>query len=849
MKCDETKPVCQQCDKKGVQCEGYEKVLKWRPQEDTFRTKPTSPRPRKSRFYMSFASQSRLIASESVNSTTPLNHAPVASLGPASSASPPTNNGFPPALPYPTPPQSTISLVSQLAHLSHPEPPPSLPFQTTNHAREEYSMLQDPLKIENSFPSSTPSLINDGFDDEIPPRSATTAPSTIWSDNSPKLENILLPGTDLNARPPDYMDYEPTHLYRPSGFPSAPKIQTYASSGSEQDVEEILRESDTPDAWAMAFPSPVFSDSSSSSGGSRLNILSTAIYGQPKLHPDSEEMLTLRFDTQTCGILSIKDGPTENPWRMKLWPMAKESPALRYAINAMTAFHASKEKPSLRIKGMQDFGLSLKLLSAGIQDARIDISLATTLVLAFAESWDQLISTGITHLRGAKRLVNEALINYTQGSLHPEVEARLSFLCRTWVYMDVIARLTSLDADESEDFDTVLSPLCGPLAPNQGIDPLMGCATTLFPLIGRVANIIRKVRTSGKNTLPIVSQASELKDSVEKWVAPLVFEAPEDLSTAIKHSQRTAEAYRWATLLYLHQAVPEIYSGSVPDLIAAMAKEVLNNLANVPPTSRAVIIHIFPLLAASCEVTGAEDRKWVADRWEGMMARMNIQNLDKCWIVVKEVWERRDNREQERRRQRHRAAANHLLTGYMPTKCMKRKTSSGDDGVHDANLNDAGTSRATPDTGPSQSTKPSFGRLRRESSGPAPGGLDYELTVRGDLHWAGVMKDWKWEGGLYHLDITYMELTDFSPSRIGTHDAFPLLSLLSLGSQLIAVLEHCSVLPRFIPLCCDFLQRDDDFGCFDLSAGLLGCWVLSIIYSKALGRSGARRSQCTVSSG
>ena len=54
LKCDETKPVCLQCDKKGVQCEGYEKVLKWRPQEDTFRTKPTSPRPRKSSCYKPF---------------------------------------------------------------------------------------------------------------------------------------------------------------------------------------------------------------------------------------------------------------------------------------------------------------------------------------------------------------------------------------------------------------------------------------------------------------------------------------------------------------------------------------------------------------------------------------------------------------------------------------------------------------------------------------------------------------------------------------------------------------------------------------------------------------------------
>lgn len=734
LKCDETKPVCQQCDKKGVQCEGYEKVLKWRPQEDTFRTKPTSPRPRK----------------KSLNTAVPRAAAaaappPVPSLALESSGSP-TSNSFQPVLPgYPTPPQSAILPVSQLRPMLHPGPSHTFPFQTTPHAHEECSMSESCLKTENSFSSPTSSLINDGFDDEIPPRSATTAPSTIWSDNSPKLENLLLPGTDLNARPPDYMDYEPTYIYRPSGLPSVPSLQTYPSSSSEDDVQEIMREPDSSDAWGMAFPSPGFSDSSSSSSSSRFNIFSTAIYGQPKLHPGSEEMLTLRFDTQTCGILSIKDGPTENPWRMKLWPMARESPALRYAINAMTAFHASKEKPCLRIRGMQDFGQSLKLLSAEIQDTPVDISLATTLVLAFAESWDQLISTGITHLRGAKRLVSEALINYRQGSLRPEVEERLNFLCRTWVYMDVIARLTSLDGDESEDFDTVLSPLCGPSAPNHGIDPLMGCASTLFPLIGRVANLIRKVRTSGKNSLPIISHASELKDSIEKWEVPKMLVKPEDQSTDIKHSDRTAEAYRWATLLYLHQAVPEICSEPVNESIATMAKTVLHNLATVPLSSRAVIIHIFPLLAASCEVVDGVDRKWVADRWEAMMARMNIQNLDKCWIVVKEVWERRDNRKKEQRRQRHRAAADHLLTGYMPTKCMKRKSGSGDAGVHDADSTDRSTRRATPSTSPALSTKSKFGMLRKESSGAAPGGLDYELSVRGELHWAGVMKDWKWE--------------------------------------------------------------------------------------------------------
>ena len=48
LKCDETKPKCEQCHKKGVDCRGYEQVLKWRPQEDAFKNNAYIPRPRKS---------------------------------------------------------------------------------------------------------------------------------------------------------------------------------------------------------------------------------------------------------------------------------------------------------------------------------------------------------------------------------------------------------------------------------------------------------------------------------------------------------------------------------------------------------------------------------------------------------------------------------------------------------------------------------------------------------------------------------------------------------------------------------------------------------------------------------
>lgn len=607
----------------------------------------------------------------------------------------------------------------------------------------------------SGLPSATPSLINDSFDEETTPTSARTAATSIWSE-SPRMTDRIAQKAGLTARPSDYM-FQPSQYFHPHAPHGLPTLQTWPSAEEgEEDIEEIMREPDPTNAWMFPMSSPTLSDSSSSSGGSWLNTFSATVYSRPKLHPYSEEMLMLRFNRQTCGILSIKDGPTENPWRMVLWPLAKIEPALHHAINALTVFHASKEKPTLRSKGIEHVNQSIQLLGHKINTMRPDIALSTTLVLAFCESWDILISTGVTHLRFARTLVTQLLENHKIGTMAPEMERRIGFLVRTWVYMDVIARLTSLESDESEDFDVALEPLCQSTALSHDVDPLMGCADTMFPIIGRVANLVCKVRNiNHDNSLQIISKANVLKMQLEKWRATPRFEEPEDKSTDVEQALRTAEAYRWATLLYLHQAVPEISLDSVSDKIAMMAKEVLTNLANVPEGSGAVIIHIFPLLAASCEAADPETRAFVEDRWEAMMQRMNIQNLDKCWVVVKEVWERRDDAEKEKLRRRARQAGMKIRTGYMPTTIQKRRISFVDEDNHDADAEELAKRRAVEETG---STMPKPISLKREASSIV-GGLEFDLTVRGRSHWAGVMKDWSWEGRYTPLTAIHCGLT------------------------------------------------------------------------------------------
>ncbi|KAL6722087.1 hypothetical protein ACLMJK_001192 [Lecanora helva] len=704
LKCDETKPSCVQCEKKGVVCKGYKKTLKWRPQEDAFRNKSGSQRPRK-------------------------------------------NSSTAPTIRQETGSPTQINSSSLLAHAAFPATPREQLALRNSHTSRRPLLSQQPdaleisnLTVEDASP--TPSLINDSFGDEATPQSAKTTESNLWLSSSPRIPNTTRSILDLETSRQDGANFLPEDFMKQQRLHNISCLNDSSLNG-EKDIEEVIRGQDPSETWLVPMNSPGSSATPGSSTSAWIEAFAADLWAQPSVHHDSEEALILRFDKQTCSILSIKDGPSENPWRTMLWPLARDDAALRHAITSLTAFHASKESPKLRIKGMEHMDQSLQLLSRGINSMPLITSLATTLVLAFCESWDMLISTGIQHLRGASHLVTEIMAKYWQRETFLENEPRLGFLCRTWVYMDVIARLTSLEGDNNTDFD-VVSFLCQPAITNHELDPLMGCASTLFPTIGRVADLVREVRQrTQSNSLHIISRAKDLKSVLERWRSPVNFTTPEDHWTEVEQGLWTAEAYRGATLLYLLQAVPEISYDSVTDSIAELAKSVLTHIANVPVTSGMVIIHIFPLLAAGCEASDEESRTFVIGRWHSMMQRMKIQNLDKCLDVVKEVWDRRDHADLERQRRQSRLATSKWQTGCLPQTIMERQYSSSDDDLPASTEVENG--RAVHRALDSHSKPVIAGSLRRDSKHYC-NGLDIELTVRGRQHWAGVMKDLQWEG-------------------------------------------------------------------------------------------------------
>lgn len=311
--------------------------------------------------------------------------------------------------------------------------------------------------------------------------------------------------------------------------------------------------------------------------------------------------------------------------------------------------------------------------------------------------------------------------------------------------MDVIARLTSSDDDDSNDVDAVYNSINSTGGAEASLDPLMGCAHSLFPVIGRVASLIRRSRRSVGDNPDLTMQAIRLKLQLEEWMPPSHIENPQDETTSPRDAIKTATAYQYATLLYLHQAFPEL--PSLPALI--LAKKALCELASVEPSSRSCIIHIYPLIAAGCEMIDDDDRTWVIQRWELLSSRMKLGIIDKSLTVTKEVWARRDARAVEC------SILKAMRNDSMPTAQSHKRSldaylDSNDDDVYW--LGSGSKRRVTDaDAQPPHSISDLFALERRRidvsrQENASLELLDPEFTVKGRLHWLGVMRDWNWEG-------------------------------------------------------------------------------------------------------
>jgi hypothetical protein len=138
---------------------------------------------------------------------------------------------------------------------------------------------------------------------------------------------------------------------------------------------------------------------------------------------------------------------------------------------------------------------------------------------------------------------------------------------------------------------------------------------------------------------------------------------------------------------------------------------------------------------------------------------MWIGNIDRCWEVMQEVWSRRNQVEKAKAEEENLRRPRH--DDIIHSENSKRKFEEDiaieegfgfSDRVNDSDLS---TKRQRASfSGAFSGAFSSQGKRRQE---PITEELDPELTVRGGLHWVGVMKDWNWESKCF--SSTYYRLS------------------------------------------------------------------------------------------
>jgi hypothetical protein len=596
-----------------------------------------------------------------------------------------------------------------------------------------------PALTEEREASGTEGILRFGEDrsgDDDPTRaSGDTGTLSFWPWLEEDVSNIPLPEFDLSTLP--WMDF--SHLDFPTATDGSPTLDrimevasidnghvTEGSIGSVDNVnlDSFLRSPDSPSLDVPNFP----------------------FFQNIELEADDRDEVESLFHQDTLTVLSIWEDRDRNPWRNMIWPMAQESKALYHAIAAMTFLMQSKYTPHAREKGLIHARKSTQQLAADLSggEIQIDTALAATIALGFAEAWDfQKSSTGRTHIQGARILLQQSISQHQLSQPSDDaVSARLRFLANTWIYMDVLARLTS-DCGPSLDSELLhFFTDAGPLAIREELDPLMGYAASLFPIIGRVADLIATIRTRNqrRNSPIVISKGIELRHIIEDWSPAIDLEEVEKPTSNMVEAIQTAEAYRWATLLLLQEAVPEL-----PSLVAykELGQKTLVYLATIPSSSATINVHTYPLMVAATEAVEEEDREFVRDRWKIMRKRMVNGIIDRCEDVMEEVWRRRD------------AHFSEWLARNSPDPSTFGFSPSNAGGI--AGLI-GGSSKTSPCTGREQARSPAR-RSTAHSDFPISiafkrgvdpitrsGNVDY--TVKGNLHWIEIMKERGWESTL-----------------------------------------------------------------------------------------------------
>ncbi|KAI0099282.1 fungal-specific transcription factor domain-containing protein [Nemania sp. FL0031] len=378
-----------------------------------------------------------------------------------------------------------------------------------------------------------------------------------------------------------------------------------------------------------------------------------------------------------CNVLShliVFREESGNPFQQLVLPLSHGSSPVMNAIYALASAH-------LEYRGVQNPEKSIYFHNQAIQGLAKLIEnqgkvnknelLAAIMLLVYYEVLVQRGRTNIIdrHLKGAF-----AIMCLNQDILSPVG----LFLERAFGFYDVITALSLgtpplSTAPSADGLLPVPPPDAPPASPLTNVDTLLGMATTLWPIMHRLSNLLftKKELVSAqrmnqlskvavlRTELETTSQAIEAALTQWKPCLPPNITIRDDDVLVVKGERgdeipemarlqsilHNALAYRHSAFVYLYRT---IYGYSPKHkLVQQHSHAALHHCVETTAARGPMSALLWPLFAAACEAISPEDRELAKKAFRAIEQRQGMTNIQEAWGVIQEVWKRLDSLDED----------------------------------------------------------------------------------------------------------------------------------------------------------------------------------------------------------
>ncbi|KAI2622612.1 hypothetical protein GGS21DRAFT_534619 [Xylaria nigripes] len=371
-----------------------------------------------------------------------------------------------------------------------------------------------------------------------------------------------------------------------------------------------------------------------------------------------------------CNVLShliVFREDSGNPFQQLVLPLSHSSLPVMNAIYALASAHLEYRGVRNSEKSLYFHDQAIQGLASIIKD-QVKVNknelLAAIILLVYYEVLVQRGRTNIIngHLKGAFAIM----------CLNQDLTPVGLFLERAFGFYDVIAALSLgtppiSTAPSAGSLQPVQPPDAPAASPLSSVDTLLGMATTLWPIMHRLSNLLSmkkeledarvKNQTSKVAVLRTEYEATSqaIEAALTRWEPCLppnisirddvlvVNGSEKDKILQLSRLQsilHNAFAYRHSAFVYLYRT---IYGFSPKhELVQRNSHAALHHCVRTTAARGPMGALLWPLFAAACEAINTEDRELAKKAFSEIEQRQGMTNIEEAWAIVQEVWRRLD---------------------------------------------------------------------------------------------------------------------------------------------------------------------------------------------------------------